>query len=193
MPSRRYAGGVPAVNYPRDGRSGQRRRFHFRSLPLWLQWFLPFAVAAGVVLAVVLFVQSASNAPVEDNYNSPAAVREQYREDNILVRQQQAPRHATLKAGQSAAAGVRAAVVGYMTRQINGGFMDGPIKRASCTSVAGGTSTRLVFHCDVTASALTVTYPFDGVVQRRSGAITYCQRITPPLPSMNVPVSKRCT
>ncbi|MGH2844089.1 MAG: hypothetical protein ACRDKL_10970 [Solirubrobacteraceae bacterium] len=184
---------MPAVNYPRDRRSGERRGLHYRSLPLWLQWFLPFAVAVGVVLAVVLFVQSASNAPVEDNYNSAAAAREQYREDNILVRQQQAPGHATLKAGQSAAAGVRAAVVGYMTRQINGGFMDGPIKRSSCTAVAGGTSTRLVFHCDVTASAQMVTYPFDGVVQTRAGAITYCQRVTPPLPSMNVPVSKRCT
>lgn len=184
---------MPAVKYSGGGRSGGRRGFQYRSLPLWLQWFLPFAVGGAAVLALVLFVQSASNAPAEDNYNSPAAVREQYREDNILVRQQQAPRHATLAAGQSAAAGVRAAVVGYMTRQINGGFMDGPIKRASCTPVAGGTSTRLVFHCDVTASALTVTYPFDGVVETRARAITYCQRITPPLPSMNVPVSRRCT
>lgn len=184
---------MPAVNYSGDGRSGGRRGLHYRSLPLWLQWFLPFAVAGGLVLGLVLFVQSASNAPAQDNYNSPAAVREQYREANILVRQQQAPRHATLRAGQSAVAGVRAAVVGYITRQINGGFMDGPIKRASCTSVAGGTSTRLVFHCEVTASALIVTYPFDGVVQTRARAITYCQRITPPLPSMNVPVSNSCT
>lgn len=181
------------VNYSGEGRSGARRGLHYRSLPPWLQWFLPFAVAGGIVLALVLFVQSATNGPVEDNYNSPAAVREQYREANILVRQQQAPRHATLRAGQSAAAGVRAAVVGYMTSQINRGFMDGPIKRASCTPVAGGTATRLLFHCEVTASALTVTYPFDGVVQTRARAITYCQRITPPLPSMNVPVSKSCT
>ena len=185
--------GVPAVNYSDGGRSRGRRGFNYRSLPLWLQWLLPFAVAGGLVLALVLFVQSATNAPAQDNYNSPAAVREQYREDNILVRQQQAPRHATLRSGQSAAAGVRAAVVGYMTGQINGGFMDGPIKRASCRSVPGGSATRLLFHCEVTASAQMVTYPFDGVVQPRAAAITYCQRVTPPLPSMNVPVSKRCT
>lgn len=184
---------MPAVHYPGDERSRGRRGLNYRSLPLWLQWLLPFAVAGGLVLALVLFVQSASNAPAQDNYNSAAAVREQYREANILVRQQQAPRHATLRAGQSAVAGVRAAVVGYIDRQINGGFMDGPITRASCRSVAGGTSTRLLFHCDVTASALAVTYPFDGVVQTRARAITYCQRITPPLPSVNVPVSKACT
>jgi hypothetical protein len=175
-----------------NGSSG-RRGLNYRSLPLWLQWFLPFAVAGGLVLALVLFVQSASNAPAEDNYNSPAAVREQYREANILVRQQQAPHRATLTAGQPAAAGMRAAVVGYMTRQINAGFMDGPIKRASCAPAAGGSSGRLVFHCDITASAQMVTYPFDGVVQPSAGVITWCRRIAPPIPSMNVPVSKRCT
>lgn len=184
---------MPAVNYSGGSGSSGRRGFTYRSLPPWLQWFLPFAVAGGVVLALVLFVESQTNTPVEANYNSPAAVREQYREDKILVQQQQQPRHATLNAGQSAADGMRAAVVGYMTHQINAGFMDGPIRRASCTPVTGASSGRLVFHCAITASAQTVTYPFDGVVRPAAKAITYCQRITPPLPRMNVPVSKRCT
>ena len=162
-------------------------------LPPWLQWVLPFAVAGGLVLALVLFVQSASNGPVEDNYNSPAAVREQYREDNILVREQQAPHHAVLAAGEPAGAALRKAVVAYMTRQINVGSIDGPIRRASCKPAAGGTSARLVFQCAITASAEMVTYPFDGVVQPSARAITYCQRITPPIPTMNVPVSKSCT
>jgi len=80
-----------------------------------------------------------------------------------------------------------------MTHQISVGSMDGPIRRSSCRPAAGGTSGRLVFHCDVTASAQLVTYPFDGVVQPSAGVITYCQRVAPPIPSMNVPVSKRCT
>ena len=184
---------VPAVNDPGGGRSPGRRAVNYRSLPLWLQWFLPFVLAGGLVLALVLFVQSASNGPAEDNYNSPAAVREQYREDNILVRQQQLPHHAALKAGEPPAVGLRKAVVAYMTSQINVGSIDGPIRRASCQSAAGGTSTRLVFRCAVTASAQMVTYPFDGVVQPSAGVITYCQRITPPIPTMNVPVSKSCT
>ncbi len=78
-----------------------------------------------------------------------------------------------------------------MTHQINIGSMDGPIRSASCAR-AGGSSTRTVFHCHVTASAQLVTYPFDGVVQPALRKVTYCQRVAPPIPSMNVPVSKRC-
>jgi hypothetical protein len=78
-----------------------------------------------------------------------------------------------------------------MTHQISLGSIDGPIRSSSCRT-AGGTSTRLLFRCQVTASAQHVTYPFDGVVQPGSGAITYCRRVAPPVPSMNVPISKRC-
>ena len=70
--------------------------------------------------------------------------------------------------------------------------MDGPIKSSSCRTAAGGTSSRLAFRCQVTASAQLVTYPFYGVVQPASHRITYCQRVAPPIPSMNVPVSRRC-
>jgi hypothetical protein len=182
------------VNYSGGGRSRGRRGFQYRSLPPWLQWVLPFAVAGGVVLALVLFVQYETNdVPQTAPVNSPKAVAEQYREDTILVQDQQAPHGAKLKAGQSARAGVRAAVIAYMTHQINLGTMDGPIRRSSCRPAAGGTSARLVFHCDVTASAQIITYPFDGVVQPGAGLITYCQRVAPPIPSMNVPVSGRCT
>lgn len=161
---------------------------------MWLQWVLPFSVAGALVLAVVLFVNYETNdVPALAGYNGPAAVAEQHREDTVLVEDQQAPHSARLRAGQSAATGMRAAVVAYMTRQIGKGTMDGPIKHASCRPAAGGSSSRLVFHCDVTASALVVTYPFDGVVQPATRAITYCQRVTPPVPSMNVPVSRRCT
>ena len=154
---------------------------------------LPFAVAAAVVIALVVFVNYETNdVSAIAGVTSPNAIREQNREDTILVQQQQAPHVVKLKAGQSPVSGVHAAVVGYMTHQINVGSMDGPIKSSSCRP-AGGTSSRQVFHCQVTASAQNVTYPFDGVVQPPSGVITYCQRVAPPVPSMNVPVSRRCT
>jgi N-acetylglutamate synthase/N-acetylornithine aminotransferase len=182
------------VNYSGGGRSPGRRGFSYRSLPLWLQWVLPFAVAGGLVLALVLFVNYETNSvPAIALVTNPNAVKEQNREDTILVRDQQAPHDAKLRAGASPTVALRAAVVGYLTRQISVGSMDGPVKHSSCRSAAGGTSGRLVFHCDVTASAQMVTYPFDGVVQPSTGVITYCQRVAPPVPSMNVPVSKRCT
>jgi hypothetical protein len=182
------------VNYPGGGRSSGRRGFQYRALPLWLQWFLPFAVAGSVVLALVLFVHYETNdTPAIAPYNSAASVREQSREDAILVRQQQAPHHAKLAAGQPAAVGLRRSIVAWMTHQINIGSIDGPIKRTLCQAATGGASGRQVFHCDLTASAQSVTYPFDGVVQSPGGAITWCQRVAPPIPSMNVPVSKLCT
>jgi len=157
-----------------------------------LQWVLPFGVGAAAVVAVVLFVNYQTNdVPLIAKVTSPQAIAEQNREDRIHVRQQQVPHVVKLKPGVTPSDGLRAAVVGYMTYQINHGAMDGPINRASCRSVTGGTTARQVLRCDVTASD--VNYPFDGVVQPAAGAITYCQRVTPPVPSMNIPVSKRCT
>jgi hypothetical protein len=159
---------------------------------MWAQWVLPFSVAGALVLALVLFVNAETNTPAQANYNSPSAVAEQNREDAILVREQQAPHRATLRTGQTAAGALRVSIVGWMTAQINRGTIAGPIRHASCR-LAGGTSARLVFHCAVTASAQMVTYPFDGVVQTASRAVTWCQRVAPPVPSMNIPVSRRCT
>jgi hypothetical protein len=182
------------VKYRRDGSSGRRRGFEYRALPLWLQWLLPFAVAGALVLALVLFVLHETNdVPAIAGYNSASAVREQHREDNILVRQQQAPHRAKLRTGVAPAVALRGSIVAWMTHQIDIGSIDGPIRRSSCHRAAGTTSGRLVFRCELTASAQSVTYPFDGVIQTAARAITWCQRVAPPIPSMNVPVSKRCS
>jgi hypothetical protein len=161
---------------------------------VWLQWALPFSVAAVVVVALVVFVRHETNdTPQIANVTSPSAVREEYREDRILVQQLQAPQVAKLKAGETPVAGTRAAIVAYMAHEISVGTLDGPIKGSSCAPATAGTTTELLFHCDVTASAQTVTYPFDAVVQPAAGQITYCRRVAPPIPTMSVPLSRRCT
>jgi hypothetical protein len=177
------------VNYSRGGGSGGRRGY--RTLPLWAQWVIPFAVAAAVVIALVVFVNYETNHTPAVAGTNPGAVQEQNREDTILVQQQQAPHVVSLKASESSAHAIHAAVVAYMTHQIDVGAMDGPIRSATCTR-AGGTAARVVFHCRVAASAQLVTYPFDGVVQPALRTVTFCQRVAPPIPSMNVPVSTRC-
>jgi hypothetical protein len=177
------------VNY--TGGGPRRPRFGFRSLPLWLQWVLPFAVAAAVVVALILWVNHEnSSVPQTALVTNPNAVKEQNREDTILVKQQQAPHDAKLNAGTSAVDGLRASISAWMTHEISIGAMNGPIKSLSCSTTAASSAARLVYSCDLKASAA-LTYPFDGVVQK--DAITWCQRVTPPVPSMNVPVSKRCT
>ena len=179
------------MNYSRGRGSSPRRGY--RALPLWAQWLIPFAVAAAVVVALVEFVNYETNdVSAIAGVTSPKAVREENREDTILVQQLQAPHVLRLASGQSPVAGIHAAVVAYMAHQINIGSMDGPIRSSGCVR-AGGTSGRQVFRCQVTASAQRVTYPFDGVVEPTSRLITFCQRVAPPVPSMNVPVSSRCT
>ena len=164
----------------------------YRSLPRWAQWAIPFGVAAVVVLALVLFVDHQTNAvPSIAKVSNKNAIVEQNREASVLVRQQQAPHTAVLKSGQSPTDGLRVAVVHYMNYEIDHGVMDGPVQTSGCMSAAGGTAARVVLHCKVTAS--NVAYPFFGVVQPGAKAITYCQRVAPPVPSMNIPVSKRCT
>jgi len=184
VPSERPTGGAPRA---------RRRGFSYRSLPLWLQWVLPFTGAACIVGGLVWYVNHETyDVPALASVSNPSAIVQQNRDARILVTQQQSPHLARLKPGQSPAAGIRAAVVRYMSRQIALGAMDGPIKAAGCRRV-GGDSAREVFRCHVTASPQIVIYPFDGVVAPGSSRITFCQRVTPPVPSMNVPVSRRCT
>ena len=159
---------------------------------MWVQWALPFGVAAAVVVALILFVHHQTvDVPQIANVSSPKAIAEQNREDTIIVRQQQAPHVVRIAAGQSGAAALRAGVAAYIRGQISHGVMDGPVKSASCHAAVGGTTSRQLFRCDVIAADF--TYPFDAVVQPAAGVATYCQRVAPPIPSMNVPVNKRCT
>ena len=145
-----------------------------------------------MVVALVAFVNHETNGvPQIANVTSKAAIVEQNREDRVIVRQQQAPHVAKLMPGVSAIAGLRAAVVRYMDVQIEHGAMAGPVRRSECRFVSGGTSARQLLRCEVTAAG--VTYPFLGVAQPSLGVATYCQRVAPPIPSMDVPVSKRCT
>lgn len=173
-------------------RPSPRRAISYKALPLWLQWALPFGIALAVVIAVVLYTHyetSDVNQQV-DNYNNQSAEVQENQEDTIIVKQQQAPHVFKLEAGLSLKASARKAVVRYMNYEINHDVMDGPIKSSVCTS-AGGTASRLVLQCDVVASV--VKYPFDVVVKPTAGTGTYCQRVAPPVPTMNIPVSARCT
>jgi hypothetical protein len=42
------------------------------------------------------------------------------------------------------------------------------------------------------ATAADVNYDFLGVVDVPAHRLTYCKRDEPPVPSMNIPVSRRC-
>ena len=69
------------------------------------------------------------------------------------------------------------------------GIIDGPLGRIACRRT-GDTPGRRAFKC--TAVAGGVSYPFLGVVDLRARRVTYCKRDEPPVPSLNIPVSRRC-
>ncbi len=141
------------------------------------------------VIALVRFVHHETyDTPAEASVNSPNAIVEENREDAIIVSGQQAPHVSKLAAGVSAGDGIHAAVQRYMRYEVGHGFMAGPLRSSSCHA-AGGDSSRQLFKCSVSAGDL--IYPFEGVVS--AGVITYCQRVAPPVPSLKVPVSRRCT
>lgn len=179
------------VNPP--GARSRRRRSPYRSLPLWLQWALPFTVAGAVVVGLVLYVHHQTyDVPQIANVTKPSAVAAEDQQGETIVKQQQAPHESRIAAGQTPLAAVHAAVLRYMNHEIALGVFDGPVTRSACTQT-GGSAGRPVFHCTVTATSQVVTYPFDAVADPARGLITYCQRVEPPIPSMNIPVSKRCT
>jgi hypothetical protein len=170
---------------------GPRRRRGFGALPRWTQFAITFGAAAIVIVAVVLYVHHAGNdTSQEAPVTSQKAVKEENREANILVRQDQTPHVTTLATGQSAAAGLRSAVVAYMRHQITLGVISGPLSKTSCVTRGGSTSARTALRCSATAAS--VTYPFYGVVQAPSGQITYCKKDQAPVPGMNVPLSAKC-
>jgi hypothetical protein len=175
-------------------RSPRARRYCARMVrkpSLRVQWILSLSIAAVVVVVLVIVVDhgnQAANTPAPPI--NKAAVTEENREARILVTQDQTPHVAALTAGSPAVA-VAGAVRAYMADQVAHGFIDGPIERASCGAGTGSTPARLVFSCTVVAAD--VNYPFDAVVAPAAHQITYCKRDLPPVPSMNIPVSSRCT
>lgn len=152
---------------------------------MWARWVLCVAVAALLLAGLVLFVDS-NTTPDAVAPQNPSAVIRANREAETLVAQDQAPRVATVPAGAGAPAGVERAVRGDMTQRINAGQIEGPLDRVRCV----GAGARTAFSC--TATAAGVNYDYLGVADLRARRVTFCRRDPPPVPSENVPVSRRC-
>lgn len=156
--------------------------------PLWARWTLALGIGALLLVALILFVEH-NNSDSEANQN-PAAVARANREARVVVEQDQAPHTAALKPGAAPRAGVTAAVRADMDAMVATGTIEGPLSHVRCTHT-GDHAGRALFRC--TAVAGGVNYPFLGAIDARTRQVTYCKRDEPPVPSMNIPVSSRCT
>lgn len=153
-----------------------------------MRWVLSLAVAAAFLAALVLFVQS--HGPSSQVTDSPGAVATENQEADTLVAQDQAPHTVRSSPGAAPPTALERALHAYVARLIAGGQIDGPLTRSSCTAVSRPDEQRPAFRCAVVAGS--VTYPFLGVVDVRAHSVTYCKRDPPPVPSENIPVSRRC-
>lgn len=157
-------------------------------LPLWLRWALSFGVVLVLGAALVLFVEHhGSDSPTTTD---PAAVLRANREAEILVAQDQAPHVVRLSSGIAPAAALERALHAAMAQLIASGQINGPLGRSTCTPTRAAAGDRRSFACRVLAAR--VSYPFVGVVDTRTRRITFCKRDPPPIPSQNIPVSRRC-
>lgn len=156
--------------------------------PLWLRWFLSVVVAAVVLILVVRFVQSHNSTVTASQ--TPSGLARANAESTVVVKQDQAPHVAGLKPGLSPVSGVASAVKADIDDSVNQGFINGPIQSSKCKSLSPHGHT-LRFSCTVVAA--NISYPFLGVVDPSAHRITYCKKDEPPVPSQNIPVSRRCT
>lgn len=164
---------------------------------MWRKMALALGVVAVLIAALVIFVER-NNQDVGPGppASSRREVEEENREARIVVSQDQRP-HVVALAGRASVAGrasARGAVTGavraYMRREVSRGLISGRVMSSGCRR-AGGDAARQRWRCVVEVSD--VRYPFEAVVQPSARRITYCKRDAPPVPSMNIPVSPRCS
>lgn len=168
------------------------RHLRYRALPLWLQWGLPFTVAAAAIIALVVWVNHETNdVSSEAPVTSKKAILEQNQQADAIMRQQQAPHVVRLKPAATPAAALEHTVAGWLKGQISSGTMTGPLTSGHCVPTAGSSAARVALRCTMVTAD--VKYPFFGVVQPRRGVVTFCQRVAPPVYGMDdFPLSRRC-
>jgi hypothetical protein len=154
--------------------------------PMWARWVLSFGVAALLAVGLIVFVNHHNGNGLASE--SPKATERANREARIVVSQDQAPHVVRLAAGVSRAA-VDQAIRHDMTVRIGKGQAGAPLQHVRCTAT-GNRASATGYRCRATAAG--VGYPYQAVADRATRKLTFCKHDAPPVPSMNIPVSRRC-
>jgi hypothetical protein len=147
------------------------------------------SLLTGAILlaALIVFVENHNGNGLATQ--SPQAVQRADREAAIVVAQDQVPHVVRLGPTAAPRSAIVRVVRAAMNRLVDRGVIDGPLQRVSCRGRGGGAARR-AFTC--IAVAQDVNYPFLGVVDVPARTLTYCKRDEPPVPSQDIPVSRRC-
>ena len=182
-------GSSPPAAAPTPGRTRRvRAPGAYLALPLWARFVLAAVIAVALVAGMVLFV-ARNNTNTNPSLNEASEVQAN-REAEVLVAQDEAPRVVRLTTGAAPADALEHAIHARMAAQVAGGAIAGPLKATRCEPRGRAGAGGRPYACTVLAGG--VSYPFLAVVDPRAHRITYCKRDQPPVPSDNVPVSRRC-
>jgi hypothetical protein len=155
---------------------------------LWLRWAISIIVGVALIAALVVFVEHNNNN--SEAKGSAKSLERENQEAQVIVGADQVPHTVRLKRGQSAPAGMVAAVRADIHHRLKTGNIQGRLQKIGCHR-SGARAGRVAYSC--VAQVQNVKYPFVGVYTAKSKRITYCKRDLPPIPSENIPVSPRCT
>lgn len=155
---------------------------------MWARFVLSFGVAAALLLGLVLYVNHHNTDTLAPQ--NPAALARANREAEIVVAQDQAPHQIRLRSTANSRAAFAHAVRADMTARISRGIISGTLQRVTCTRHGSGAGT-LGFSCNAVVAG--VNYAYVGVIHIAARQLVYCKRDAPPVPSQDVPVSRRCT
>jgi hypothetical protein len=161
-----------------------------RKPPLWMRWLLTILAFAVLIVAVIIAIHVVNNS--DSSSSEQVAAVEADQETQIVVEEDQAPHSARLTRGASTRIALQHAIGADMRGRIRTEGIPGPLQGVRCAPVRTHHSGRQAFRC--TARADAITYPFLGVVDGRTRALTWCKVDPPPEAGgpQEVPVSPRC-
>lgn len=156
-------------------------------IPLVARWAVCLIIGAALIVLLVAFVSHNNGngeAPV-----SKAKLKQEYAQDTILVRQEQAPHMVRVGSPAAARTALLTGVGRLMRRQVGANVLPGPVQRVRCWENARQ-GARIGFHCS--AKADDISYPFLAVYTPSAHRAVFCKKVYAPVASENIPVSKRC-
>jgi hypothetical protein len=156
-------------------------------VPLVMRWVLCLFVAAALIVLLVAFV-SHNNGNGEATI-SKSKLKQEYVQDTILMRQQQAPHAVTVSSSATARARLVTGLRRLMVRQVTANELPGPVQRVRCWENARR-GALVGYHCS--AEGDHINYPFLAVYTPSAHRAVFCKKVYAPVASENIPVSPRC-
>jgi hypothetical protein len=152
---------------------------------------MSLSVAALAVVLLIRFVDAHSTPAAQAPHLTPTGAKTINQEAVALDAQLQAPHVVHFSASTIPTAAIQRAIAAYMNNEIDFNRLDGPLQTTVCFPVSASGSTHIAYRCSALARG--TSYPFEGVVDRRTRIIVYCRHNPPPQPGDRVPLSPRCT